>query len=585
MARMLPAVLDPSTASPGEREVFRRLRDDPGAAGWTVLHSLDVSHHVRAIAGELDFLVLVPGRGALALEIKACQSLRRDEGLWFYGNADHGDPRGPFKQAAEAMHSVRALLERRPDLRRVPFWSAVLFPFVRFSERTDEWHSWQLIDSQAFHSRPLSELLVSVLDSARRFLAEQPSTKWFDPAADEPTARQCQAIAQLLRPDFEISRTPADARREREEELTTFTEEQFAALDAMEANPRVAFEGPAGTGKTFLAIEAAQRSAVEGRHVLFVCFNKMLGDWLRERTAGLSPTVTTKTIHAYMLGVARDRPPAHMSNAAARQYWESQLPERAADAILGESAFEQFDEVIVDEAQDILRDEYLDVLDLSVRGGLAAGRWRLFGDFERQALYDAATLSLDDFCDRRGGHPARFHLGNNCRNAPRIVEFIKLLARLDAGYARVLRPDTGSDPRIKFQAAPEAGCDLLAETLAELYRDGFTGQDIVVLSPKSFRACAERLGDAPWSDRLAPARDAGPGQIPYTTIHAFKGMEAAAVVVTDLEQVDGPEMESLFYVAMTRATDRLVLLMDEGTKADLARLLAGRAARETVALG
>jgi hypothetical protein len=585
MARMLPSVLDPSTASPGEREVFRRLKDDPGAADWTVLHSLDVSHHVRAIAGELDFLVLVPGRGVLALEIKACRSLRRGEGLWFYGNEARGDPRGPFKQAAEAMHSVRALLERRPDLRRVPFWSAVLFPYIRFSERSDEWHSWQVIDSQAFHSRPLSELLVSVLDSARRFLAEQPATKWFDRSAEEPTLRQCHAIAQLLRPDFEISRTAADVRRERAEELATFTEEQFGALDAMDANTRVAFEGPAGTGKTFLAIEAAQRSAVQGRSVLFVCFNRMLGDWLRERTAGLSPAVTTKTIHSYALSVVKDRPPGHMSGAVARKFWESDLPERAAAAILEDAGFAQFDEVIVDEAQDILRDEYLDVLDVSLRGGLAAGRWRLFGDFERQALYGAASVSLDDFCNCRGGHPARFHLGNNCRNAPRIVEFIKLLARLDSGYARVLRPDSGSDPRIKFQVSPEGGCELLAETLAELYRDGFRGHDIVVLSPKSSGSCAERLGQAPWGDRLAPARDAGPGQIPYATVHAFKGMEAAAVVVTDIEQVEGPEMESLFYVAITRATDRLVLLMNEGARATLAHLLTGRAAKEATAVG
>jgi hypothetical protein len=582
---MLPALLDPATASPGEREVFRRLKDDPNAADWTVLHSLDVAHHVRNISGELDFLVLIPGRGALALEVKACRSLRRDDGLWFYGNEARGDPRGPFKQASEAMHSVRAQIERRPDLRRVLFWSAVIFPYVRFTERSDEWHPWQVIDSQAFHASPLSELLNEVLDSARRFLVKQPGKRWFDSAACDPTSRQCQAIAQLLRPDFEISRTVVDARRERDDELATFTEEQFGALDAMEANSRVAFEGPAGTGKTFLAIEAAQRAVAQGRSVLFLCFNRMLGGWLREQTAGLSPSVTTKTIHSYMLGIVGGRPPTHVSAEATRRFWEVELPERALDVMLAKGEDAQFDELIVDEAQDILRDDYLDVLDLSLRGGLAAGRWRFFGDFERQALYATATLALDEFCDRRGGQPARFHLGNNCRNAPRIVEFIKLLGRLDRGYVRVMRPDSGADPRIRFQSGPERGCELLAETLAELYHDGFTGQDIVVLSPRSQGSCAERLAEAPWSDRLAPADDAGPGQIPYTTIHAFKGMEAAAVVVTDLEEVDGRRMESLFYVAITRATDRLVLLMDEGMRVNLTRLLESRVAHEAAALG
>lgn len=66
--------------------------------------------------------------------------------------------------------------------------------------------------------------------------------------------------------------------------------------------------------------------------------------------------------------------------------------------------------------QDIFRDEYLDVL-----------TWRFFGDFERQAIYDAATLPVDEFCVQRGGQPARFALTANCRNAPRIVELIRLL--------------------------------------------------------------------------------------------------------------------------------------------------------------
>lgn len=578
---MLPAVVDPATASPGEREIYRRLRDDPGARDWTVLHSLDLSHHVRAISGELDFLVLIPGLGALALEVKACRSLRREDGLWYYGSESKGDPRGPFKQASEAMHSVRALVERRPDLRHVPFWSAVIFPYVRFSERSDEWHSWQAIDAKAFQSRPVSELLSAVLTRARQLLAQQ-HARWFDEASGEPTARQCDAVAQLLRPDFEVTITPSDVRRAREEELRTFTEEQFDALDEMQANARVAFEGPAGTGKTFLAIEAARRSALEGRRVLFVCFNRMLGDWLRTQTSGLAPRVTTQTIHSYMLSTAGVRVPGGGVPSA---FWERELPAHAAEAILRNDAYEPFDELVIDEAQDILKDDYLDVLDVSLKGGLAAGRWRLFGDFERQAIYGAGSIGVDDFCSGRGGNPARFHLGNNCRNAPRIVEFIKLLGRLNAGYTRVLRPDSGSDPRIKFYSRPEEGCSLLAETLAELYAAGLSGRDIVVLSTKASAPCAERLSMQPWSDRLAAARDAGPGQIPYTTVHAFKGMEAAAVVVTDIDDVDGPASESLLYVAITRATDRLTLVMNERTRSELARLLAGEAERQVAPVG
>lgn len=568
MTRMIPAFIDPTTPSPGEKEVFERLQRDPATEGWIALHSLDLSHHVRAIVGELDFLVLVPGKGALALEVKACRSLARSDGLWFYGKEERGDPRGPFKQAAEAMHSVRALLERRSDLRRVPFWSAVLFPYITFEEESEEWHPWQVIDALAFRSRPTGALLDGVLDRAREFLRTRPSASWFDESSGEPTLRQCELIAKLLRPSFEVGRTVTVVRRERQEELTRFTEEQFDALDAMVANPRVAFEGPAGTGKTFLAIETARRSAADGKRALLVCFNHLLGDWLKTQVPR-GGAVIAKTLHAYMLGLSG----APANPAGDREFWEKRLPATAIEALLEREGLIQFDELIVDEAQDILRDDYLDVLDLSVAGGLAAGRWMIFGDFERQALYGEGGVSLDRFCTTRGGNPARFHLSVNCRNVPRVVELVRLLGGLASGYSRVRRLDNGFEPRLKFFANSDEQCGLLAAALAELYQDGFAGSDIAVLSPRAAGCCAETIDTSPWRDRLHPMRDATSGQIGYATIQAFKGMEAPAIVVTDVADVEGPAMESLFYVAVTRATDRLVVMMDKSLRPTILSLL------------
>ncbi|MHB9053517.1 MAG: hypothetical protein ACYC5F_05970 [Thermoleophilia bacterium] len=45
MARMIPPVVHPGCGSPGEVDVFERLRDDPSTGEWIVLHSLDVSNH------------------------------------------------------------------------------------------------------------------------------------------------------------------------------------------------------------------------------------------------------------------------------------------------------------------------------------------------------------------------------------------------------------------------------------------------------------------------------------------------------------------------------------------------------------
>ena len=288
MARMIPATIDPNTPSPGERDVFQRLESDPLASEWTVIHSLDLPNHVRRISGELDFVVLVPGSGILCLEIKAAASISRREGLWFYGREPKGDPRGPFRQAADGMHSLRERLTKRyPPAAGIVFWSAVVLPYTSLDFESEEWHAWQLIDSARYRSASLAQSCISVLASARKFLASKQSARWFDPDSPVPTAADCEKIARVLRPDFEAFQSPRDRRRQTGTELKRYTEEQFSALDAMTHNPRVVFEGPAGTGKTLLAIESAQRAAADGKRTLFVCFNGLLGIWLRQETESL----------------------------------------------------------------------------------------------------------------------------------------------------------------------------------------------------------------------------------------------------------------------------------------------------------
>ncbi|AJR30263.1 hypothetical protein G155_00233 [Mycobacterium sp. VKM Ac-1817D] len=52
----------------------------------------------------------------------------------------------------------------------------------------------------------------------------------------------------------------------------------------------------------------------------------------------------------------------------------------------------------------------------------------------------------------------------------------------------------------------------------------------------------------------------------YSTVHAFKGLESPAVVITDLDQTTANEnFDSLLYVGLTRATDRLIALIETNT--------------------
>ena len=132
MARMIPPVMS-TYRYDGEREIALKLENDPATEDWTALHSLDIADHHSQVIGECDFVLIIPGQGLLCVEVKGCRSLKVDKGLWYYGSKPQGDKRGPFKQAADNMYSIRNyLFKNRPDFSRLVFWSAVIFPYISF---------------------------------------------------------------------------------------------------------------------------------------------------------------------------------------------------------------------------------------------------------------------------------------------------------------------------------------------------------------------------------------------------------------------------------------------------------------------
>lgn len=577
MARMIPPDCPPDTPA-GEAILFNKLRDDPDTEGWVVLHSLELRKHRTKTEGEIDMVILAPGLGVLCLEIKGC-TVNRQDGLWLYpyGNSVEG----PFRQASRAMHSLRDYLQKRDaSLTGLLFFSAAAFTRINFCEESPEWHPWQVIDSRMLGRMPISRVITNIFEMAHQHVLSRLGRRsWYNEKTSRPTAEQVHRAAGLLRGNFEYLVQPRGDVQRIEESLLRLTEEQYDALDVIQDNSRVILKGLAGTGKTFLAIEAAKRAISVDKRVLLLCFNRLLADWLKLAMRDVIENHPSMLRVTHLHGLLREIAGNSLVFRNDREFWAHELPARAVDCLLqDDDAFTQYDLLLVDEAQDILSDEYLDVLDLLVAGGLAGGHWAFFGDFERQAIFltggSSTATTMLDFLRQRAPHHTNFTLRINCRNAGPIAETLTLACNVRPGYSRFLHEMEGAGVDPRFWRGHVDQETLLSNAVSELRRV-YHADEIVILSLNADdRSCAGLLAcRAP--GKFAPLRELGTTNvrgIRYASVHAFKGLEAPAIIVTDILRLD-EQVRALLYVGMSRARIRLILLMQETCRKEYDRML------------
>ncbi len=567
MARMIPARIDDSVASSAERRVFDLLDTDPDTCGWTVLHSLGLARRETGPYGEIDFVVVIPGEGILCLEIKGGR-VSCENGIWRTMDR-HGNVaalrKSPFMQARESMFALRNSImdhfgQGSPES-RCPIGFAVVLPDVVCPPATPEFERSDVIDTHDLRG-PIS---TSINRVARNRLKE------FQLRGGErlPTRSQVRAILTYLRPDFDLVVARSISLGRTEAKLLSLTEEQYDRLDELEDNPRCLFEGAAGTGKTLLALEYARRADNAGARVLFVCFNRLLGDWLRQQTQ--STGISTGTWHEVLKGLIT-------ASSVREEFLEDERKALERDSLVrlfedvypfyGELALEElntpFDVLVVDEAQDLYNRTTFDLLNRTLRGGLAGGTWAIFGDFTRQALYGSDLGSVADLPEY-SDHFVRAKLTLNCRNTRKIAEETAIVAGFSTPPFK-LGHEVGMPVEHRYWRKPSGLVIALRETVNRLLNDGLRADDVMILSPRrlenSALATIERICDAPLVD-CSRSLDTLKGCIRYSTIHSFKGLESQVVIVVDIEEVDDERSQSLLYVGMSRARSLLILMIQE----------------------
>jgi hypothetical protein len=539
----MPRMIGPVTSDRWEREVRRQLAEQL-PPDWTVV--CNVAWALRNDAGfvrdgQCDFVVLVPGLGMAILEVKGSRSVRiGDDGIWYRTEANRRTgiagsevaiDEAPPEQACRNMHALVEIAKRELSLERFPaaYGFAVAYPNGLVGGRLDLYDATTVIDRDQ----------MSHLHGRIRAALEARGAAGFGAAFTVDLARRTAAILSNSRFVIRPADTPLDAKEDLRD-IDELTRHQFAALRGAFELPSVAIVGPAGSGKTLLAMWKLAALLDEGKRAIYVCFNVALAERLRIENPAMASSITS--VDKLFTRVVGER-----TSEPSDRYFLEELPQQVLDRSADMTAGEKYEAIVVDEGQDFGDMRVIALLDLLVGGG----QWLFFADWHQDVYRAGNSGAL--------GAEVTFRLYHNCRNTERV----------NAATNQYCSQSISSMPGVPVGVVPlVARCTsyrAMAAVAWELAHELSPDGGAVFLSPyRLANSCVDRVRKGHGLELTEDISRLGtPGCVYFSTIKSFKGLEAQHIV---LLHVDVPDKTQAFasgdlYVACTRATGRLSILV------------------------
>jgi len=575
MAIMIPDMVSPDIKSNAEKNIFNWFKNADGTENWIILHSLGIAQHCRVVHGEIDFLVLAPGLGIFALEVKGGRVTRK-MGKWIFTDKYDNNTkkvRGPFDQAWEGIYSIKELIDinvcaKNSHLKHLVFGIGVMFPDTEYDFVGAEEAPWQVFDIK--DGKNVRGFIERIAKGSRETIER---VGFSDARCILPTDEDVRWLAELFRGDFDFEVPLKIKQKYADEEMLSLTKEQSICLDQLNENKRVLIHGTAGTGKTLLAIELAKRAAAKGESVAVICFNRNLADWLKtqfEEYPLMFRPMFIGTIHSFMsrlTSMATGHMPTR-GDRSANDFYNNVLPEMTEAALRLNPVY--YDKIIIDEAQDVISGEYLRILDLCLKGGISGGKWAAFGDFARQAIYSNMQSELEYFelLESKTAFTI-FKLTRNCRNTKKICMEMENILGVPEIAAFNDSLDTPPVNHITYSDSNNQK-DKLTEVIENLLDDNVKRSEIIILSPCKRADSVVNLLDGITIKDYTVNSD---GNIRFCTIQGFKGLESQIVILTDIKSYSD---EKLLYVALSRARFGLYILETDEAAQERSKLFFQR---------
>lgn len=486
---------------------------------------------------ENDFLILNRNLGMLVLEVKG-GDIKYEGNVFKQINTltseinilDRKKKNDPLSQAIDGIYHYRNIMNSRicDDLdKRFPIEAAVWFPSCNINNKIDGFPlaytevKGAILGYETFKQGPQS--IINIFD-------------YYDTRNKvNITDAEFDKIVDLIASDFELISAPDARRDELDRAFLKLTNEQTGLLDYISEQKCATIQGVAGTGKTLIAKEAARRFGLAGRKVLFMCFNKLLFAYLKHQYP--YENVKYYNIHSLISDFGNSTldlsKPKDRASALIRIDWDKL----------------DFDDVIVDEAQDFLNSEIIYFKKLTE---LRDGHFFAFYDKNQLLTTEEVPAWIKD-------SECKLLLTKNCRNTYEIAKTVYNV--IDTDINQKIMMINGQDTAISFVSEdPISKLHVLINYLTD-EQNGYRYRDITILSMK-MEGESILNGVSKISDILIMRERSNCG-IFFTSSKKFKGLESRVIIVIDIDETcfTNENIKRNFYVACSRATHFLSLFI------------------------
>jgi hypothetical protein len=445
--------------------------------------------------------------------------------------------KGPNIQASSAMNN----LVRRFGFisRNVPFHWILWFPDVEIKD--NEWLPTNISKDRLLDANALS-YTVDYIDNICDKLIDENSHREGAPLADfakfKNSLLRSVGFFKPLHKEFE----------ENENTFKKLTEQQAKIFKFIDMNQNICVQGPAGSGKTFIAYNKALLYAEQGLKVMYICFNKTLATELRHRARNQKierENCPDFTNFHFWAGRIAESNPTYKKEKSSPEFFNTYIPNKAKEMI----SEPLYDVIIVDEGQDF-RENWLELLNKVLKKD---GRFLLFMD-ENQDIFSAFS-----------GVPnhrniTKCALEENCRNTRAIINKLREILPSVTMIPMDFTPE-GSPIKYFNFSSKEEQLKQLDQQITLLLNDKIKPNQIIILTNNDGGDSSLKGVKTLGNKRLISTYDREFGIdencIAQTTINVYKGMEADVIFILDAQNI---ENNSQLYTQASRAKQLLYIM-------------------------